>query len=256
MDSQRTDHFLATLYSDGSGPTFAMLLGRDRKYTGCNERLYESYKRWGKNLLGHRGAIIHSKTATTLEYRREGKYLLINGDLGRAHYPQPWAAKILPAISMDRFRAWFETGEESFLMYHIPRGHFQQVTLASDYMVLLTVGWAHSCCGSAHSAADFHKLLKGVGFDLVTRKDVTEIIASFNHGVLSKGGVDSPAQFEEHAYRPTGEVLAAIKAALRAARSCVDNQGHLLYELMKDGKTIRVTTSSEPDLWGLLMDRV
>lgn len=148
--------FEARVYDDFSGS--ARLVRGDWRYP-INERLDASR-------LSRNPRPLLSPDATGLYFRSDGGYgrkathYAINGDFGRMHYPQRWAAGIRPALAPDRLEAWLSGGSHNLLRYR-PSCTLEEMAI---YAALLATGWSHGFVKARIQTKDYRALLYGLGY--------------------------------------------------------------------------------------------
>lgn len=137
MRTQR-DGVTLTFYPDGSGPAFHVTRGG--RAIGVNERLTARDRRWSTNT--------HARV-TTLRYTRQDAHLVIDGDLGRAFPPQPWARGLLPVVCMNRIFAFHAGASRAVLEFIPPIGWSDAAARATAAATaLLLRGWRMGDCVS------------------------------------------------------------------------------------------------------------
>jgi len=171
-----------TLYDDGSN-RFVLLRDREAEpgaFGGVNERLYEMYRREGRDVFLHRPVGV-CDSATTLNFTqvpgfwntvrgRDDYYRVIHSDLKRSHVPQDWARGFMPIISAERFEKWRTTRDRTWLEFEIPEDPDQLKAVARSYIMLLARGWE-----DITTTLMFRTILNNLGFDL-DGKAVREIL--------------------------------------------------------------------------------
>lgn len=213
-------HVVYEEYGDGSGPRFrlrrqldkgfvASLSEDERKCTcGTNERLSASE-------IEISSPVLLKDTSTNLTYSRSMRYvykpfLMIDGDLGRSHYPQPWAKGILPIISVKRAVFFARNPSRVLLQYRVPETYIDQFELAQWYYFLLFHGWRNGFTPPARTPDQYLILLRGQGFDKISVHDVE----SFDGPMSDISEIDSARDmiyllraiseaFEKHAIVPS-----------------------------------------------------
>ncbi len=164
---QRCGQFSYEDFNDGSGPHLSFLKqGVERD--GVNERLREARDVRKINDLNQK-SIIHAKSARSLRFSRRGHWAQLNGDMGRAHLPQPWAKGVLPLFPSIRIWAMVNTENPDVLMFDMPDSVEEQIELAKAYLRLVAHGWDSGFISGPQNCADLVKILVGVGFDKLNK---------------------------------------------------------------------------------------
>lgn len=174
--TRQADGVIVRVYSDGSGPTLAVLNpASDLVQEGINERLYAS--RCGE-------ALGTNLKATTLEYKRgvgwSGlNYLVIWGNLGRSFPPQPWARGVLPIVSVSRVLAFYDGGPRSLLEFAPFQGWSDEAARAVGAATwLILSGWDHGFVFGPRRTQDLLRILSNLGLGCSARQ-FRESIAPF-----------------------------------------------------------------------------
>jgi hypothetical protein len=188
--NRKSARFVASFYDDGSGGAALSAPGVDPYvYGGCNERLNASYDRYdrlhGKPKDAHRRGrlpcVVNAPKATTLTYRHDqhsGGWTAINGDLGRAHYPQSWANGYLPLIPRSRMNTWMLSGDDNLIRFEITDDHTKEQVeaFATAYLACIIDGWSDGFVPQATRIQDYRTLLCNVGFPSFPAKTLRALI--------------------------------------------------------------------------------
>lgn len=161
-------------YPDGSGPTLRVVHG-GAQYSGVNERLNAKYRRHPEQRTWKPGTPVPKPTkesllinpaATTLDFKRDTvfcnlPFFRIDGDMGRAFPPQPWARGLLPIVPLGRVFAFAEGGNRALLEYTPPK-HVDEHLIGTAAELLLT-GWDHGFLRGVDTTQSMLRVLEAMG---------------------------------------------------------------------------------------------
>lgn len=198
---------ISTVCHDGSSERFHLREFADGGAIGClappgedprlsrvkmNERLQASRAR--KVRMGERchreyPCVVRAPESGSLPYLRfpGSGFMMIDGDLGRAHYPQAWASGFLPLIPNGRLARFINDPDDRLLQVDFTGCSESQLTrVATTYLDILHFGWRDGIVPAARRPQDLQFILSSMGVHIPSRR-IRFLLLPEYHGLPRAG---------------------------------------------------------------------